>query len=203
MKRGAERSKLTATVHTLLRTAIASFFLAVSLGLLPGTHGGAILAPLIGEAAGRSLGGGLTFIAAYMLMCGIAPRQAAVLLAALVGLAGLIASRQAGLAMGDLYWRDAALALTLLLSTLALDRRAAFRARLIRRKPRVRRIEVRQRVVPRRVMLPAAGVSARPTLRRARLLAVPAAGMRPAAATLRLRFEGEAPEPGLAQETAA
>lgn len=157
----------------LVRIVIASYFMAAALGLIEGTNAGPLLTPWLGQEQGTNIGGAFTFLAAYFLLCGIAPKVSAVLLVSTVlsaNVAGLTGGVDAALGQLDHFWRDMAMTCSLILIWMMPDSRTARRRRsIIRKKPKLRRIQVQQRVVPRRV---------RPTVvrsngvRKARLVAI-------------------------------
>lgn len=156
----------------LVRIVIASYFMAAALGLIDGTSAGPLLTPYLGEEMGGNIGGAFTFLAAYLLLCGVATKVSAVLLVTTVlsaNVAGLLGGVEMAINQLDYFWRDMAMTCSLLLTWMCPERNVSRRRRLIRRKPKLRRIEVQERVVPRRV---------RPTVarsggvRRARLVAI-------------------------------
>lgn len=169
--------------QNLVRVVIASYFLAVSLGLIPGTVARPLTATFLPDPWADIAGRAVIFSAAYLVLAGAWLRISALLLATVLFWSSYI--ENAG--SGDLgaFWRDLALIGALILTYTQTLPRAAARRSALRWTPRARRVTPAQTIVPRRVVC-----VVHPT--RAALRPAPAATPEPVA-----RDEGRAPAPVL------
>ncbi|MGI1661818.1 hypothetical protein ACRDNQ_06225 [Palleronia sp. KMU-117] len=151
-----DRITLTATGANLIRIVIASYFLALGAGVIPGTDVSALLSPVIPDPLAGLLSGALVFGLAYLVLVGVWLRPAALLLALVMFWASYISAAQAGFApqLGS-FWRDMALIAALILTYAETDPRARTRRSALRslRAPR-RLLTSGERVAPRRVFAP-------------------------------------------------
>ncbi|QQA44653.1 hypothetical protein [Pelagovum pacificum] len=158
------------TGQNLIRIVIASYFMATSLGLISGTNGSELLDQFMAADLARMTGGAVMFIVAYALLCGLAIRVTALLLGMLVFWSSFIAAYgPAPTASVDAFWRDIALVASLMLTYMTRDRASVRRAGIVRRTPTVRKVEVGERVTPRRIATTTIGPLARRAPRRAKL----------------------------------
>ncbi|KAA9009051.1 hypothetical protein [Histidinibacterium aquaticum] len=164
----ASDDAIKTTGLNLIRILLASYLIASALGLAQGPHGGPLAAPFLGEELGRSVGGGVYFLLAFFLLCGIKLRVMALSLAAMTLASGFVMIF-AHNALLEVFWRDLAIVAALMLTYLAPDRRALKHSAIFRRSPKVRRVEMSDRIVPRRVTVKD-GLAARSEPRRARLV---------------------------------
>ncbi len=139
----ADRVTFNSAAQTALRVLIASYFLAVSLKIIPGTSLGILFEAILPEPYASATAAGLVFIFSFMIMIGLATRVAALLIALMTFFASYVAMVQLGVAdeLGA-FWRDLALIAALLLTygeaNLSGDRR---RRRLVHRKIVPRRVD--------------------------------------------------------------
>ncbi|EAR50400.1 hypothetical protein OG2516_02753 [Oceanicola granulosus HTCC2516] len=155
------------TGQNLIRIVIASYFMAAALGLISGTHATPLFAHWLAPDLARSVGGAVSFLISFTLLCGFAIRATALVMAMVVFWSSFIAAYGPAPTAGvDQFWRDLALISALMLTYLSRDRLSRRRSAVLRRTPKVRKIEVGARVTPRRVIAKAANS---PLPRRARL----------------------------------
>ncbi len=136
----------------LLRIVLASYFIALSLGLIEGTNTTLILhhaaSPKIADFAANTS----VFLLAYLVLMGMWLRPAALLLGTFV----LAASAYATFVyhppqlMSD-FWRDIALVSGLMMTYLQTSSRGTRRRAMLRRLPRARKVQPGVTVTPRRV----------------------------------------------------
>lgn len=153
-----DRITLTATGANLIRIVIASYFLALGAGVIPGTDVSALFAAVLPAPWAGLLAGALVFGLAYLVLVGVWLRPAALLLALVMFWASYISAAQAGFApqLGS-FWRDMALIAALILTYAETDPRARTRRGALRslRAPR-RLLTPEERVAPRRIASPRA-----------------------------------------------
>lgn len=108
---------LNATAQALLRMVIGSYFLAVALGLIPGTDLGILFTAVLPAPYDSALATGLVFALAFMVMLGHATRGAALVMALITFYASYLTMLSMGVAdeLGS-FWRDLALIAALLLT---------------------------------------------------------------------------------------
>ena len=188
MPRRTERAQnLGQNGQNLVRIVIASYFLAISVGLIPGTTALPLTEPFLPEAHAAAAGKAVVFAAAYLVLLGLWLRFSALLLATLLFWSSYIQNVGAGNLEG--FWRDLALIGALILTyTQTLPRAERGRAAL-RWTRRARRLTPAQRVTPRRP------VSAAAAARHAASLAETPLPSRPAEAQPRLRVVASTAEP--------
>ncbi len=139
----ADRVTFNSAAQTTLRVLIASYFLAVSLKIIPGTNLGVLFEAILPEPYASATAAGLVFVFAFMIMIGLATRVAALMIALLTFFSSYLVMVQLGVEdeLGS-FWRDLALIAALLLTygeaSLSGDRR---RRRLIHRKIVPRRMD--------------------------------------------------------------
>jgi len=138
--------------ENLLRIMIASYFLAVSLGLIDGTDGGVVMRVVLPEPIASALAGGFMFITANLVLMGLMLRVAALLLALLVFWSSYIVNfGPTGPMQLDDFWRDLALIGGLMLTYTQPSSRTVEKRAMIRWKPAVRRLKAKARIIPKRV----------------------------------------------------
>jgi len=136
--------------QNLVRIVIASYFLAVAVGLIPGTDASPLTAAVLPEPYAAAVGQTVIFITAYLVLVGVWLRMAALLLATVLFWSSYIENTGSG----DLeaFWRDLALIGALILTYTQTLPRAAARRAALRWTPRARRLAPAQPVTPRRVV---------------------------------------------------
>mgnify|MGYP006271411273 CR=1 FL=1 len=124
-----------------LRMLIASYFIAVALGLIPGTDLAILFAGVLPAPHDGATAAGLVFILAFMIMAGYATRAAALVLALMTFYASYLAMIALGVAdeLGA-FWRDLALISALLLTYSEPTAGSRPRRRLISRTVLPRRV---------------------------------------------------------------
>lgn len=177
---------LDQTGQNLVRILIASYFLAVAIGLIPGTGIAPLSAQILPADQAAIAGNGALFALAYLVLVGAWLRFSALLLATLVFWSSYIAHMGVNL---EAYWRDMALVGALILTYTQTQPRAERRRSALRWSPGVRRIDATAPIRPRRVL------AAHSRVQPARRIVMPALGThgivaRPAVA-LRLVETGE------------
>lgn len=136
--------------QNLVRVVIASYFLAVSLGLIPGTVAWPLTAPFLPEPYADLAGKAVIFTAAYLVLVGAWLRVSALLLATVLFWSSYI--QNAGSGDLEAFWRDLALIGALILTYTQTLPRAAARRSALRWTPRPRRLTPAQTIMPRRVV---------------------------------------------------
>lgn len=136
--------------QNLVRVVIASYFLAVALGLIPGTDASPLTAAILPEPYAVAASQTVIFVTAYLVLVGVWLRAAALLLANVLFWSSYIEN----VGTGDLeaFWRDLALIGALILTYTQTLPRAASRRAALRWTPRARRLVPSQIVAPRRVV---------------------------------------------------
>lgn len=147
------KNNLNQTGQNLVRVLIASYFVAVSIGLISGTGGIPLASQLMAEPFATYVGNAVVFSLAYLVMMGIWLRPAALLLALTIFWSSYLVNFSTGgaQAMGD-FWRDLALIGALFLTYTQSGPRAVTRRAMLRWSPRVRRLKPQEPVAPRRVV---------------------------------------------------
>jgi len=141
---------LSQSGQNLVRIVIASYFLAVSLGLIPGTAAWPLTAPFLPAPYADLAGKAIIFTTAYLVLVGAWLRVSALLLATVLFWSSYI--QNVASANLEAFWRDLALIGALILTYTQTLPRAASRRSALRWTPRARRVAPRQVVVPRRVV---------------------------------------------------
>jgi uncharacterized membrane protein YphA (DoxX/SURF4 family) len=142
--------------QNVVRILIASYFIAVSTGLISGTNLVALTRFFLPEHAAGAVAAVALFTMGFLVLTGVFLRVTAMLLALTLFWSSFIAAFQAPsyAAIGD-FWRDLALIGALILTYAARMPRAESRRQVARFTPRVRRIQdcaaKPKAVVPRRV----------------------------------------------------
>lgn len=136
--------------QNLVRVVIASYFLAVSLGLIAGTGAGPLLAAVLPEPQAGAAGNVVVFALGWLVLAGIWLRPAALLLANVLFWSSYIGNAGAGNI--EAFWRDLALVGALILTYTQTLPRAAARRAALRFIPRARRVVPARPVTPRRVV---------------------------------------------------
>jgi uncharacterized membrane protein YphA (DoxX/SURF4 family) len=113
----ARKIGLVETAQLTVRMLIASYFMAASVGSVPGASTGALLAPLMDDPLGRAIGGSIVFTLATMVLLGVQTRIAALGLGLITFYASYLHIVQIGdqPALGA-FWRDMALVAMLMLT---------------------------------------------------------------------------------------
>lgn len=136
--------------QNLVRVVIASYFLAVAIGLIPGTGASPLMAAVLPEPYAGAVGQTVIFITAYLVLVGVWLRVAALLLANVLFWSSYIGN--AGIGDLEAFWRDLALMGALILTYTQTLPRAATRRAALRWTPRARRLVPAPTVAPRRVV---------------------------------------------------
>jgi uncharacterized membrane protein YphA (DoxX/SURF4 family) len=141
----AHQVAFNTVAQAVLRMLIASYFVAVSLNLIPGTDLGILFAGVLPSPYDGATAAGLVFVLAFMVMIGYATRLAALLIALMTFYSSYLTMISLGVEeeLGS-FWRDLALIASLLLTY---SEPAA--------GSRTRRHILRRMVTPRRVLVPA------------------------------------------------
>ncbi len=144
---------LSQTGQNLIRVLIASYFIAVSVGMISGTDATPLAATFLPPVQAQFVGSATLFILGYMVMTGIWLRPAALILGLIIFWSSYIVNFGTGATavVGD-FWRDLTLVGALMLTYMKSAPRAAQRRAMIRWTPRVRRIQTNSKVAPRRVV---------------------------------------------------
>lgn len=144
--------QLNQSGQNLVRILIASYFIAISLGMISGTDGSYLARQIVPEPFATYMGKTMVFSLAYLVMMGIWLRPAALLLALTTFWSSYIANfgPEGPLAIGD-FWRDLALIGALFLTYAQSGPRATSRRAMLRWSPRVRQIIPGKTVAPKRV----------------------------------------------------
>lgn len=110
MRKAAARLPSLFSIHALLRTVVAIYFMALALGLVPGTEPGNLLAILLPTNAANPVMQAIVFALAGCVLIGIQRRTAALSLAMLMFAASYVSmlSQPANQDIGT-FWRDLAL----------------------------------------------------------------------------------------------
>ncbi|MEM9317547.1 MAG: DoxX family protein [Pseudomonadota bacterium] len=101
--------------HTLLRMLIGSYFIAVALGLIPGTDFTILFQTVTGLREAVMLSSLLIFALSYMVIIGLQTRVAALLLSLITFLSAFVSFTGSGGDLAD-FWRDLALIAALMLT---------------------------------------------------------------------------------------
>lgn len=136
--------------QNLVRVVIASYFLAVAVGLIPGTDASPLTAAVLPEPYAGAAGQTVIFVTAYLVLVGVWLRVAALLLANVLFWSSYIGN--AGIGDLEAFWRDLALIGALILTYTQTLPRAATRRAALRWTPQARRLVPAQPVAPRRVV---------------------------------------------------
>lgn len=136
--------------QNLVRIVIASYFLAVALGLIPGTVAWPLTATFLPEPWADVAGKAVIFTTAYLVLVGAWLRVSALLLATVLFWSSYI--ENAGSGNLEAFWRDLALIGALILTYTQTLPRAAARRSALRWTPRARRVTPAPTIVPRRVV---------------------------------------------------
>lgn len=144
---------LSQTGQNLIRVLIASYFIAVSVGMISGTDATPLAATFLPPVQAQFVGSATLFILGYMVMTGIWLRPAALILGLIIFWSSYIVNFGTGATavVGD-FWRDLTLVGALMLTYMKSTPRAAQRRAMIRWTPRVRHIQTGTKVAPRRVV---------------------------------------------------
>ncbi len=147
---GLNTTQLNQSGQNLVRIVIASYFLAVSLGLIPGTVAWPLTAPFLPEPYADLAGKAVIFTTAYLVLVGAWLRVSALLLATVLFWSSYIQNIGSDNLEG--FWRDLALIGALILTYTQTLPRANSRRSALQWKPRARRIAPAQVIAPRRVV---------------------------------------------------
>lgn len=158
---------LDQTGQNLVRILIASYFLAVAIGLIPGTGITPLSAQILPEDAAVIAGNGALFALAYLVLVGAWLRVSALVLATLVFWSSYVAHMGVNL---EAYWRDMALVGALILTYTQTQPRAERRRGVLHWTPAVRHLDATSPIRPRRVL------AAHSRVQPARRIALPAFG---------------------------
>ncbi|WP_347310095.1 hypothetical protein [Defluviimonas sp. SAOS-178_SWC] len=143
-------AQLNQSGQNLVRIVIASYFLAVSLGLIPGTVAWPLTAPFLPEPYADLAGKAVIFTTAYLVLVGAWLRVSALLLATVLFWSSYIQNISSNNLEG--FWRDLALIGALILTYTQTLPRANSRRSALHWRPRARKIAPAPVVAPRRVV---------------------------------------------------
>ena len=148
----AKPIKMTASGLNMLRTVVASYFIALSLGLIQSTDVTALPALVMAHNQANFLANTAIFILAYLVLMGVWLRPAALLLAGyfLVSSGYAVTASQSAEAMSN-FWRDLALIAGLMMTYLQTGLRERKTRAVIRKIRTPRKIRPGDRIQPRRV----------------------------------------------------
>jgi uncharacterized membrane protein YphA (DoxX/SURF4 family) len=152
--RNAQAQNLNQTGQNLVRVVIASYFLAVALGLIPGTAALPLTEPFLPAPYADAASKAVIFATAYLVLIGVWLRFSALLLATVLFWSSYITNIGANNLEG--FWRDLALIGALILTYTQTLPRAANRRALLRITRRPRHITPARPITPRRPMSSAA-----------------------------------------------
>ncbi len=153
-----DRAALGSTGQNLIRILIASYFLAVSAGVIDGTRIDILLDALMPPIWAEFIGRCVIFTLSFLVLCGLALRISALLTAILVFWASLLVTLNSdNPARVEVFWRDLALIAALMLTYLPGQGRTALHdAAVVRTRRTVRNLKQMVRIAPRRPSQPAA-----------------------------------------------
>ena len=153
MTTAATTTQMSASGLNLLRFALASYFIGVSLGLINGSNVTALAHLFLPHNLAEFGANTLVFILAFFVLMGVWLRPAALCLAGVVIVNSAYVTWMAGNpeAMSD-FWRDVAMMAGLMMTYIQTGMRDTHRRALVRRQPQVRRIKPVEPVRPRRVV---------------------------------------------------
>ncbi|OYX45614.1 MAG: hypothetical protein B7Z02_00035 [Rhodobacterales bacterium 32-67-9] len=150
-ERATRSAELNQSGQNLVRIVIASYFLAVSLGLIPGTAAWPLTAPFLPEPYADLAGKAVIFTTAYLVLVGAWLRVSALILATVLFWSSYIQNIGSNNLEG--FWRDLALIGALILTYTQTLPRATTRRSALHWTPRARRIAPSPVVAPRRVVI--------------------------------------------------
>lgn len=135
------RAQINGNVQTLLRILIASYFIAISLGLVTGTDYAVLASQIAPAHVAQMVTAIVVFSLGFMVMIGSHTRSAALILGMMTVAAAYVAVAEAGMeAELGAFWRDLALVAALMLTYA--DKSPAARSQpVIRRKVQPRRVK--------------------------------------------------------------
>lgn len=138
--------------QNVIRIIIASYFIGVSCGLISGTDATPLAATVLEPAAAEFVGGAVIFILGYLVMTGFALRFAAMLLGIVLFWSSYMTHFSATTPVAiDGFWKDMVLIAALMLTYMSGGARDISKFAMIRRKPKVRRLNGKSAITPRRV----------------------------------------------------
>lgn len=139
--------------QNLIRIILASYFMAAALGLITGPISTPIFATFMDAHLAQVTGGVVTFVTAFLLLCGTQVRAVALLLGLQTFWSSyLMVFGPQALGTIDVFWRDLALVAALMLTYLSRDRASQARAAIVRPHRRVRPVGRGAKVTPKRVV---------------------------------------------------
>ena len=146
----AKPIRMTASGLSMLRCVVASYFIALSLGLIESTDVTALPALVMAQNQANFLANTVVFILAYFVLMGVWLRPAALLLGGLfLASSGFAAISEASAAATSNFWRDLALIAGLLMTFL--NGRTTRYQRPVRKSRPARRVRPGDPVQPRNV----------------------------------------------------
>jgi len=146
------QDNLSQAGQNLIRVIIASYFIAVSIGLISGTDATPLAAMFLTGETAQFVGSSVIFILAYLVMTGIFLRAAAMVLGLIMFWSSYMLNIGSGnpMALGE-FWRDLTLVAALMLTYVRTQPRASRGRAMIRWSPRARRVGTDTKIMPRRV----------------------------------------------------
>lgn len=113
----ANRVTMNLAGQTVLRNLIASYFIAVALGIISGTNLALLFSAVLPAPLDAAFAAGMVFILAFMVMLAVYTRVAALILALMMFYASYLMMVELGVEqeLGS-FWRDLALIAALLLT---------------------------------------------------------------------------------------
>lgn len=149
-KRQSRDSTLSQSGQNLVRVVIASYFLAVALGIIPGTGALPLTAAFLAAPYADAASTAIVFATAYLVLIGVWLRPSALLLATILFWSSYIENIGAGNV--EEFWRDLALIGALILTYTQTLPRAENRRAAFRWSRRVRHVTPTRIVTPRRLV---------------------------------------------------
>jgi uncharacterized membrane protein YphA (DoxX/SURF4 family) len=148
----AATNTLTPSAQNLSRILIASYLMAIALGLVSGTTGSVIWAMFLPGDIANIVATASMFGLAFMVMIGVWLRPAALLLAIVMFWSSYITLISPDASSNvDSFWRDLALIGALFLTYAQSSRRVARMRSVLRRKHHVRKLKPNVQRTPRRI----------------------------------------------------
>lgn len=148
----AATNTLTPSAQNLSRILIASYLMAIALGLVGGTTGSVIWEMFLPEDTANIVATVSMFGLAFMVMIGVWLRPAALLLAIVMFWSSYITLISPDATTNvDSFWRDLALIGALFLTYAQSSRRVARMRSVLRRKHHVRKLKPNAQRTPRRI----------------------------------------------------
>lgn len=147
----------------LLRTVLASYFIALALGLIASTDVTLLPKLILGENQANFVANTSVFILAYLVLMGIWLRPAALILGAyfLASSAYVTLPNPSPESMSS-FWRDVALLAGLMMTYFQASQRGYMQTPVVRTAPKVRHVQPGDPILPKHIANTRVGPKARP-----------------------------------------